>query len=57
MGRSLKKGPFVAYHLLKKIDQMNKSGKKDFCNDAAELGPRCDCGDDAICTHGHVLFF
>ena len=29
MTRSLKKGPFVAYHLLKKIDQMNKSGKKD----------------------------
>ena len=29
MPRSLKKSPFVAYHLLKKIDQMNKSGKKD----------------------------
>jgi small subunit ribosomal protein S19 len=29
MGRSLKKGPFVAYHLLDKITQMNKSGKKD----------------------------
>jgi small subunit ribosomal protein S19 len=29
MGRSLKKGPFVAYHLLKKIDQMNEKGKKD----------------------------
>lgn len=29
MGRSLKKGPFVAYHLLKKIDQMNQTGKKD----------------------------
>jgi len=29
MGRSLKKGPFVAYHLLKKIDQMNEAGKKD----------------------------
>jgi small subunit ribosomal protein S19 len=29
MGRSLKKGPFVAYHLLKKIDQMNQAGKKD----------------------------
>jgi small subunit ribosomal protein S19 len=28
MGRSLKKGPFVAYHLLKKIDQMNQTGKK-----------------------------
>jgi small subunit ribosomal protein S19 len=29
MGRSLKKGPFVAYHLLKKIDQMNQTEKKD----------------------------
>ena len=28
MPRSLKKGPFVAYHLLKKIDDMNASGKK-----------------------------
>jgi len=29
MSRSLKKGPFVAYHLLKKIDTMNALGKKD----------------------------
>ena len=29
MSRSLKKGPFVAYHLLKKVDQMNESGRKD----------------------------
>ncbi len=29
MTRSLKKSPFVAYHLLKKINQMNKAGKKD----------------------------
>ena len=29
MTRSLKKGPFVAYHLLKKIEKMNNSGKKD----------------------------
>ena len=29
MPRSLKKSPFVAYHLLKKIDQMNEKGKKD----------------------------
>ena len=29
MGRSIKKGPFVAYHLLKKINKMNKSEKKD----------------------------
>ena len=28
MSRSLKKGPFVAYHLLKKINSMNTSGKK-----------------------------
>nr|YP_010536833.1 ribosomal protein S19 [Helicotheca tamesis]UYC30620.1 ribosomal protein S19 [Helicotheca tamesis] len=29
MSRSLKKGPFVAYHLLKKINKMNESDKKD----------------------------
>lgn len=29
MSRSLKKGPFVAYHLLKKINQANSTGKKD----------------------------
>jgi len=29
MGRSLRKGPFVAYHLLKKINEMNDSGKKN----------------------------
>ncbi len=29
MPRSLKKSPFVAYHLLKKINKMNKVGKKD----------------------------
>ena len=29
MPRSLKKSPFIAYHLLKKINQMNKAGKKD----------------------------
>ncbi len=29
MSRSLKKGPFVAYHLLKKINKMNDAGKKD----------------------------
>ena len=29
MSRSLKKGPYVAYHLLKKIDKMNNAGKKD----------------------------
>lgn len=29
MTRSLKKSPFVAYHLLKKINKMNAAGKKD----------------------------
>ena len=29
MTRSLKKSPFVAYHLLKKINKMNEAGKKD----------------------------
>ena len=29
MPRSLKKGPYVAYHLLKKINKINATGKKD----------------------------
>ena len=29
MGRSLKKGPFVAQSITKKIDQLNAAGKKD----------------------------
>ena len=29
MSRSLKKSPFVAYHLLKKVNNMNKADKKD----------------------------
>ena len=29
MTRSLKKSPFVAYHLLKKINKMNTESKKD----------------------------
>jgi small subunit ribosomal protein S19 len=29
MSRSLKKSPFIAYHLLKKIKQLNSTGKKD----------------------------
>ena len=29
MGRSIRKGPFIAYHLLKKVDFLNKNGKKD----------------------------
>ncbi len=28
MSRSLKKGPFVDYHLQEKVDRMNDSGKK-----------------------------
>jgi small subunit ribosomal protein S19 len=28
MARSLKKGPFVDDHLMKKVEEMNKSGKK-----------------------------
>jgi ribosomal protein S19 len=30
MARSLKKSPFVAYHLLKKINKMNEAGKKRY---------------------------
>ena len=29
MGRSLKKSPFVAYHLLEKIEKMNANGNKN----------------------------
>jgi small subunit ribosomal protein S19 len=29
MGRSISKGPYIAYHLLNKIMRMNESGKKD----------------------------
>ena len=29
MGRSLKKSPFVAYHLLEKIEKMNSNGNKN----------------------------
>jgi len=32
MPRSLKKGPFVAYHLLKKIDDINSKKKKNTIN-------------------------
>ena len=28
MPRSVKKGPFVDSHLMKKVDKMNKDGKK-----------------------------
>jgi small subunit ribosomal protein S19 len=29
MGRSISKGPYVAYHLLNKINKMNESNNKD----------------------------
>lgn len=29
MGRSIIKGPYIAYHLLKKINKLNASGKKE----------------------------
>lgn len=28
MARSLKKGPYIEHHLMKKVDAMNESGKK-----------------------------
>ena|SRR5947199_6250069 len=28
MARSLKKGPFIDYHLMEKVERMNKAGKK-----------------------------
>jgi len=29
MGRSISKGPYIAYHLLKKINSLNATGKKE----------------------------
>jgi small subunit ribosomal protein S19 len=29
MGRSISKGPYIAYHLLKKIEKLNKLKKKE----------------------------
>jgi len=29
MGRSVSKGPYVAYHLLNKVNLLNKNGKKE----------------------------
>jgi small subunit ribosomal protein S19 len=29
MGRSVSKGPFIAYHLLKKVVSLNEKGKKE----------------------------
>lgn len=29
MGRSIKKGPFISYHLLQQVNKMNESGKLD----------------------------
>jgi len=37
MVRSLKKSPFVAYHLLKKIDKMNKANKKETITTGQDL--------------------
>lgn len=28
MARSIKKGPYIAHHLINKVDKMNESGKK-----------------------------
>ena len=29
MGRSIKQGPFISYHLLQQVNKMNESGKLD----------------------------
>nr|YP_011006992.1 30S ribosomal protein S19 [Phaeostrophion irregulare]WAM64279.1 30S ribosomal protein S19 [Phaeostrophion irregulare] len=29
MPRSFRKGPFIAYHLLQKVEKLNKTGKKE----------------------------
>lgn len=29
MGRSVSKGPYIAYHLLNKLNKLNKEGKKE----------------------------
>jgi len=29
MGRSLSKGPYIAYHLLNKLNKLNEKGKKE----------------------------
>ena len=29
MGRSVSKGPYIAYHLLAKLNQLNEQGKKE----------------------------
>jgi len=29
MGRSISKGPYIAYHLLNKVKKLNEKGKKD----------------------------
>ena len=40
MSRSVKKGPFAAPELLKRVDEMNKAGEKKVCllytSDAAD---------------------
>ena len=37
MGRSLKKGPFVDAHLMKKVEALNESGKKEVINKSTLL--------------------
>ena len=40
MTRSLKKNPFVANHLLKKIDKLNTKAEKEIMGERRELNPR-----------------
>ena len=40
MARSLKKGPFVDAHLMKKVEALNESGKKEEIGRASE-GKEC----------------
>ena len=37
MSRSLKKGPFVDEYLIKKVEALNASGKKDKLRDMLEI--------------------
>ena len=37
MARSLKKGPFVDAHLMKKVEALNESGKKEVINKSTLL--------------------
>ena len=42
MGRSLKKGPFVDDHLMKKVEALNESGKKEFAPTRTYKGHAAD---------------